>query len=181
MDHGKKLGLRTFIYYCITGAVPGLLLIILSVFLPNITEFITTKIPLNITTITIDNINKIGHVVIALLFVLGFLIIFFGLLFSFIRYVSTTYTLEDNAFKSRRGLIGKMEILIPYKQIQAVNVNQSIVFRILGLSSLSVLSAGNTKQNEDADEVFGVIDSSIAKYLQEELLKRSNIQEVKEV
>ncbi len=181
MNSEKRLGIRNFVYSCIGPIIAGLILIIVANRLPEISRFFIEISGTHISSVNADLINRVGNILTGALFLLSFVIIIFGVLINVLHHMSTTYELMDNAFKMRKGLISRDEILIPYKQIQAVNIDQSIWHRIIGLANLSVLSAGNTSQGGESDEVFKNVDIPVAKYLQTELLKRSNIQEVVEV
>ncbi len=181
MTNEKRLGVRTLVYSCLSSVLFGIVFIIIASILPKISQGVISSLNLNLDAVQISLINRLGNIIVAIAFLFGFFLILFGTIINFLRYISTTYELSENAFMSSHGLIGKNKILIPYKQIQAVNLNQSVIFRIFGISNLSVLSAGNENGGEKADEIFKIIDVSIAKYLQDELMKKSNIQEVIEV
>ncbi len=89
--------------------------------------------------------------------------------------------LDTDALKIRRGILSKEEIAIPYRQIQDVDVDQSISDRIWGVARLAILTAGQEKTGEGNDEsegIFPAIDRVLAESLQTELLKRADIEKV---
>lgn len=96
-----------------------------------------------------------------------------------IDYVTKEFMLDRYALRIRSGFLSRQEITIPYDQIQNVNMNESIIGRIFGVSELIVLTAGNEDDGEESSGTFSTIDRSWAVTLQDELLKRSSIQEVR--
>ncbi len=173
----NTFGIKTLFFYIYQRVTLGLVLLILGANLPGISQFIISMGNINLGQTSIETVNRVGNILMAIIILLSLFIIVLGLVLSIIKYISSTYILEDYALVLRHGLIGKTEVLIPYKQIQSVDTNQSIFLRIIGLSNLVVLSAGNEegRSGVKADEVFRVIDSRIAEYLKEELLRRANL------
>jgi uncharacterized membrane protein YdbT with pleckstrin-like domain len=91
--------------------------------------------------------------------------------------------MDDYGFKLHRGIISRDEVTIPYRQIQDVDVDQSIIGRLLGIGKLIILTAGNEdkdKNGEESEVVFDIIDISIAKSLQKQLVEKSSIQLVRD-
>ena len=113
-----------------------------------------------------------------IIFIIGFL---FVILISWLTYVNYTFAVTDFALKIRRGILSREEIAIPYRQIQDVDINQDFTYRLLGLSELVILTAGNQEDKAKSDETEGilpVLDSNLAKMIQTELLERADIQTV---
>ncbi|MFA6340789.1 MAG: PH domain-containing protein [Candidatus Paceibacterota bacterium] len=173
MNPSNTLGVRTFIYYLCQKVLFSFLLFFLSFILPSIS--VASIKAFNIDPSYWPIIGKIGSLVVSILFFLSILLIILGVFFSWIKHISTRYTLDDYAFRLKRGIISKEEISIPYKQIQNVNIKQSVIFKMLGLASMVVLSAGNEEDHEhiEADQIFNVIDNDVAEYLRSELLKKA--------
>ena len=88
--------------------------------------------------------------------------------------------MSEDSFKIKRGIFNKVEDAIPYRQVQDVDIERSLLFLILGLSRVIILTAGHEDEKDTAgDESEGVIpavDKSLAEWLQTELLKRADIQ-----
>jgi uncharacterized membrane protein YdbT with pleckstrin-like domain len=110
-----------------------------------------------------------------------FLSLIFVVLISWLTYINYTFAITDFALKIRRGILSREEIAIPYRQIQDVDINQDISYRLLGLSELVILTAGNQEDkvpNDETEGILPVLDSKLAKQIQAELLARANIQTV---
>jgi uncharacterized membrane protein YdbT with pleckstrin-like domain len=107
-----------------------------------------------------------------------------ALFIAYLNYQNYQIMLSDDSLKIKKGIFSKLEIAIPFRQIQDVDIEQSVQFRMFGLSKLIILTAGHedeTEQGIDKDESEGlipVVDQTLATQLQTELLKRADIQKV---
>jgi uncharacterized membrane protein YdbT with pleckstrin-like domain len=97
-----------------------------------------------------------------------------------VEHATHEFMLDRYALRIRSGFLSRHEITIPYDQIQNVNMNESILGRMFGISELIVLTAGNEDDGEESSGTFSSIDRTLAVSLQDELLKRSSVQEVRQ-
>lgn len=162
MDIQQSLGARTLIYYLYRNTLLGVILLIVS--------------------FVIGTINPDIGLISSALMVLSFFIIIVGAIRGWIKYVSCTFVLGEYALIIRRGILSKRETSIPYRQIQNVDISQSFSNRMMGVSKLVILTAGHDDNDNtgESEGIFDVIQSSVASELQEELLKRTNIQQIKQ-
>ncbi len=141
---------------------------------------------LGTTTDLIETINTafnwgiLGAVV---FFILGATIAF-GM--ALIDYFTFSFEITEHAIRIRRGIINTEEVSIPYRQIQNVDIDRPFFYQLFGASRLVILTAGHDDDIDDdySDESEGAIPAiskAFAEELRDELLKRSNIQEVVEV
>jgi uncharacterized membrane protein YdbT with pleckstrin-like domain len=94
-------------------------------------------------------------------------------------YSSHVFMLDEYALHIRSGILNRNEIAIPYRQVQDVSLNESYLQRMFGVAELSILTAGHEDtKDEKASADFPLIDKSYALALQEELSKRSSVQQV---
>ncbi len=123
----------------------------------------------------------------ALLLVLVFFIISlaFGLALAYLTYSAFKYRLDTNDFSFVKGIVGQQEISMPYKQIQDINIEQSALYRLLGMCNLVILTAGHEdtdRSSVDRSEiVLPGLDITKAQNMQRYLLDRANVQEVIEL
>src|ERR1700722_6718860 len=122
-----------------------------------------------------------------LLFAFFFLISF---LIAWLTYVNYKFALSENSLKITRGIFNKEDIAIPYRQIQDVDIDRDLAFRMMGLSHIIILTAGHEDQPGSHDDpgergqsegVLPALDYDLAEWLQTELLKRTDVQKVIEV
>lgn len=118
----------------------------------------------------------------ALLVALAALIVAF--IASWLIYTNYRYMLDDDSLKIKRGILNKEEIAIPYRQIQDINIERNLTYQMFGMSRLVILTAGHEDEPHPEGEAEGIlpaIDKTLAEKLQDELLKRTDIQRVTEV
>ncbi len=106
----------------------------------------------------------------------------YAFLAGWLVYKNYTFSLEDDAFKIRRGVFSKKETAIPYRQIRDVNIERSISQQIYGVSKLVILTVGEESLSASVSEavlpVVDNIDKNLALTFQSELLKRANVQKI---
>jgi len=65
---------------------------------------------------------------------------------AFLRYWFFRYCISDNSLLIRAGVFKKTQLDIKFERIQAVNTQQNVVFRMLGLLTVSFDTAGSSGQ-----------------------------------
>ena len=110
-------------------------------------------------------------------FIVSFLM---AIIISEIEYMNYGYLLSEDAFKVKHGIFNKEETSIPYRQIQSVDLRQDLTGQILGISRLVILTAGHDDNDVkgESEAEFPAIDTTTAKSIQAELIKRSNTEKV---
>ncbi len=114
-------------------------------------------------------------------FVLFFLSLIIVTFVTWLTYTHHTFSLDNDAIRIRKGILTKIETSLPYRQIQNVEVERRLLFQLLGLSKLVIITAGHDNPNTERDESEGIlpaIDRYIAAALQDELVRRSDVQRV---
>jgi uncharacterized membrane protein YdbT with pleckstrin-like domain len=180
MDTEQKLGIKVFYYYLSRRVLIAIFLFLISFIIFSFNDAIVSKIvflfPKGVAVAIVDYF--VGG-----LFVISILVVAAGLLLSWLDYISCTFTLDENSFNIRRGIFSKKEVSIPYRQVQDVDIDQTFFNKLMGVSKLVILTAGNDDNDKEgeAEGIFEVIDSDIALKLREDILKRTNVQTVKEI
>lgn len=99
-------------------------------------------------------------------------------------YRNYTFTLEDYGIKMKKGIFYTKEISIPYRQIQNVNVNRSMIYQMFRISRLVIITAGEDDNKgamgESTDSVFDPIDADIAEEIRSLLQKKIGVQIVED-
>jgi membrane protein YdbS with pleckstrin-like domain len=97
-----------------------------------------------------------------------------------IIYNSFIYSADEIGFQKTYGVIHKMQVSIPYQQIQNVNIRRSFTDRLLGLCHVSIETAGNSNGGRQIAESKTTSEGYLpglsledAKYLHDLLLSRS--------
>jgi uncharacterized membrane protein YdbT with pleckstrin-like domain len=131
----------------------------------------------------IAGVNVGNYLGIAAWSMLGLFAVVFVLTFfvAWLIYINYKFMLGEDSLKIKRGILNKEEIAIPYRQIQDVNIERDLGFQMMGLSRIAILTAGNQQEknaDEEAEGILPAMDRALAEWLQGELLKRTNVQEV---
>jgi len=122
------------------------------------------------------------------LFIFAVSIVIFAVCFAVARlsYINYLFAITDDSLKIKKGILNKTENAIPYRQIQNVDIERDIIFRMMGLSRLVILTAGHEDEKSqrpktylgESEGIIPAIDQKLAEYLQAELLRRANVQKV---
>lgn len=181
MNSSQRLGIKVFYYYLSRRITIGIILLVVSFIVLSSKDAIASKFVLLFsvsTTTLLVNYLTTGLFMISTLFILGAAFV------SWLSYISCSFILGENALSITRGLLNKKEISIPYRQIQNIDIEQSLSYRMMGVSKLVILTAGNDNDNSDkvtkSEGVFDVIESKLAMMIKEYILQRANLQIVKD-
>ncbi len=178
----RTLGKKTlWIFVLERMHTAGLFLLLAVVLLIVGTQPSLVKTPLG----DLARLALLGAGIAAILFLVAFGLTF---LIAWLVYTNYRFALGENSLKIKRGIIGKEEMAIPYRQIQDVDINRDLSFRVWGLSKLIILTAGREdvgaeRRGSEGDESEGylpALDKDLAEWLQHELLSRANVQKVVE-
>lgn len=135
--------------------------------------------PFTQTKNTFDNLQQYYSIASVISFFVFLLVTAISFTYVWLVYINYTFSVTEDSFKIKRGILNKTEAAIPYRQIQDVNIERSLFFLMLGLSRLIILTAGHEEEKGDTDESGGflpAIDKKLAESLQTELLRRADIQ-----
>ncbi len=83
------------------------------------------------------------------------------------------YELTDAGFCKEFGVIYKKYVTIPYDRIQNIDIDRGILARILGLSDLSIQTAGASMSSSSSEGKLPALSQKIAEQLRDELLQRA--------
>ena len=180
MENKQRLGIKVFYYYLSQKVLAGFLLLLVSFFIYSSKSGLISKM---IILFPLSMASSIFNYSVGILSIISILLMVIGATISWLDYVSCDFTLDDNAFIIRRGILNKKEISIPYRQIQDIDIEQTFNNKMMGVSKLVILTAGNDNNDKEGESegIFQVIDSNIAEKMRTDILERANIQEVKEV
>ena len=115
--------------------------------------------------------------------VLGVLMIFLAWIISFlstlIGYLTFQFMLDNHGLNIRQGLLYRKETSLPYRHIENINIDQSLLYQLLRVCNFNVLASSHDPDgNPDhlSEIEFPIIDKMLAEDIKKELLIRSNIQ-----
>ena len=179
----QTLGKKVFWLFFLQISPVAFILLLVSIIL-----FILSFQPFLVGT-SLGNLQTYGLWATLITFLLSLLIGTIAFAFAWLTYINYIFSMADDSFKIKRGILNKTENAIPYRQIQNVDIERSLFFQILGLSRVIILTAGHEDEApkqappepDEAEGVIPAVDKKIAEWLQTELLKRADIQKTVQV
>ena len=180
MENEQRLGVRVLVLYLCKNLMIGIGLLILSFVLMSFQDAVASR---SFGSFSLGTMGPTLNLLIEASFVASLFALLIGAEISWLFYVDCTFSIGEDAFTIKRGILSKTQISIPYRQIQDVYLNQSLLHRILGVSKIVILTAGNDihEKEDESEGIFEMIDSAVARKLKETILERSNIQKVIDV
>ena len=82
-----------------------------------------------------------GHLVIAILIVLGAILLVLG--FAWLSWFFHSYQINDRAVEMRKGVVIKKHRRAPLERIQSVNLQRPLIARVFGLTKIDVQTGGS--------------------------------------
>ncbi len=181
MPTEQKLGRKTFRFYLYQNLLAGVVLMFIAAIVLLAQGTLIESLTMSALGLDHRTVIIIVYDINIALFVIACVALGIGMLISWVRYTSITFSTGEYALIIKRGIIDKREISIPYRQIQDVDINRSLSQRMFGVSSLLILTAGEAQQaGSESEGALSVIDTPLAEALKAELLRRTNVQEVVE-
>ena len=172
----QKLGTRTLVYdIAANSKLPAIILIITLVMVLIKNLFGSSTAATGLTSFQ-DTLILWGFLTTLVVFAVTTFI-------SWLKYTTFQFQLTNDIFKIRRGFFTKTEVAIPYRRIESVDIKRTLIHQLFGVSRINIETtidseATGDNKNDASDEVFPVIDHTLATTIQEELTKRANVQKM---
>ncbi len=178
----QKLGRKALYFFIFERSLAALLFLILEIILvvgkvmeksyPTILNFVSQN-P------SVDTVFGYALLLAPILFLVALGV---AVLSAYVSYSALQYRIDENSFSLETGILGKKEISVPFREIQNVDIDQSFVYRIFGMSNLVILTAGHEDQpyasQNQSEIVLPALDIVLARTLQKYLIEQANVQEV---
>lgn len=96
--------------------------------------------------------------------------------FSYLQYYFFTFHIDEetNEFIIQKGVLNRTKIAIQLHKIQQVNINQSLIQRLVGVYKLEIDTAGSDKKEAS----ISAISHDLATILKEQLINHATIENV---
>jgi uncharacterized membrane protein YdbT with pleckstrin-like domain len=173
----QKLGARTLAYDIVRRSKIALVFLLAALALVLVKKYFGSSSSGSGTTNIIDPLIHWVFLATLAVFVITILV-------AWLEYVMFQFRLDTDIFKVKRGVFTKIETAIPYRRIESVDIRRTIFHQLFGVSRITIETTidseatSDSKSNAD-DEVFPVIDHTVAQSIQEELTKRANVQKMR--
>jgi len=114
-----------------------------------------------------------GPFAVEMLFLIACAYTLFIALETYLEYRYYTYLFSEDAFIMTYGYMVRNEIATLYHHIQNVNIERSIIDRMIGVSKIVILMTGSDRETHRNQIVLPAVGSKKAKLVQTELLRRA--------
>ncbi len=182
----QKLGRIAFFLMLVRAWVPAfLVLILLSVLgiFKGVTELWITESIISVGAAKAVAMSTSASMVTYIFWataLLTFVLFILGYVIAYLQYKTYTFTFQEFDLKLKRGIFHLEEISIPFRQMQDVNVDRSLLYRFLGVSRILIDSAGHEMAtphgHNDAHITLEPIDKNIAQEILTLLQKEIGVQ-----
>jgi putative membrane protein len=122
----------------------------------------------------ITKVLDLGLVLGVVIIIISWLIAIIGTL---IRHLTFQFMLDEHGISIKQGLIHKVETMTSYRHIENVDIQQPLLYQLLGMCILHIITGveedGN-KHGHLSEIEFPVIEKSLADDIKDELFTRLN-------
>ncbi|MDE1975203.1 MAG: PH domain-containing protein [Patescibacteria group bacterium] len=183
------LGEKAYLLMVSRKILPGLAIMIIAAILLALSGVITgvlaglvTAAGANQAKAVISISGYMTDVTLGLL-ILGLMICLVGAIIARLQYSNYSYMFEEFDLRMKRGILFRHIDSLPYRQIQDVNIDRSLVHQMLGLSKITILTAGHEEEGEkgEAQVVLDLLGKEDAEEIRQELERKIGVQIVKTV
>jgi uncharacterized membrane protein YdbT with pleckstrin-like domain len=175
-----RLGHTTLYYLLFKYGFPAIILFFLELILLGAATGGNTLPPFSEWVSTYSAFAQVVHAAASIVPPLIFAAIAFAMVMGYGYYWSFRYKLDDNDLAFEKGIVGRQEISIPFRQIQNVDIEQSFIYRIFNLADLVILTAGHEDPEhitkDESEIIMPALNDQEARRLQHYLLDRANVQ-----
>lgn len=97
-------------------------------------------------------------------------------------YLRCTFTFEEFGLRLKKGTVKLVEVSIPYRQMQDINVERGIIHQMTGTSKVIINTASDEENDEknETDIVLDPIDQEYAEEIRQALMRKIGVQVVEE-
>ncbi len=169
LNQEQRLGRKAYLLMSARKVGTGLIILIIGLALLALAGTFKLVIPA-----TIVNDAVIG------VFLLAVIAIVMGLITARVEYDKYTFTFEEFGMKLRRGRMRIVEVTIPYRQMQDINIERGILHQMSSTSKVIISTASNEadeKKNE-TDIVLEPVAKDTAEEIRLMLMRKIGVQVV---
>ncbi len=178
IENGREnqLGRKSFGLLLLRKITPGIFLIIIAIILFGVERWLGKGFG--------SGIANLDYYAIRVLFgisIIGIFATVVGAIIAHLEYSHHTFTLEEFGIRVREGVLSINELSIPYRQMQDINIERTLLYRMCGLSRVIIESAGQEEKNDgdETDITFDPIDATLAEELRTLLGRKIGVQVIK--
>ncbi len=183
MGKEQHLEYKALFLFALRRVTVGVIILLLALIVGLLRQFIVigiSSVVENLNFLSTANINVTSIVMFLdiILFLFGVFTTAIGLLVAWLEHKNYTYRFDEFNFLIKTGIINKYETLIPYRQIQDVHIKRSLIYQVLGLSTVDIkmLSTEQESGHVMDEVVIDKVDKFIAEEIRSVLSRKIGIQ-----
>jgi uncharacterized membrane protein YdbT with pleckstrin-like domain len=121
--------------------------------------------------------------VILAVFIVSLAVLLLGIVIARLEYRNYTYTFEEFDLRMRHGILSRAITSIPYRQIQDVDIDRSLSMQLMGLSKLTIITAGHEEaaEHEKVEVVLEPLQKEVAEDIRQMIERKIGVQVVRTV
>ena len=189
LDQPQQLGEKAYVLMVSRRAMPGIVMLLVSAILLVLKSAIGSVVYSGFVTggasgaATAALVSQIVIGTILTLFIVSFAVFLVGVIIARLEYQNYTYTFEEFDLRMRQGILHRTETSLPYRQIQDVDIDRTLMFQLLGLSKLTIITAGHEEsdEHEKVEVILQPIEKGVAEDIRVMLERRIGVQVIKGV
>jgi len=186
LNQEQTLGEKAYLLLVSKKMMPGVILLLVAAILLSLKSIVQTLLYSvfakggQVSATTAATISSALVAVILGFLVVSLVVLLIGIVVARLQYRNTTYTFEEFNLCVRRGILRRTETSIPYRQIQDVDVDRSLVYQMMGLSRLTIITAGHEEvsEHERVEVVLEPLQKEVASDIREMLERKIGVQVV---
>ncbi len=193
LNQEQWLGEKAYILMASRKMMPGVIMLLISAILLSLKGIITSLVyrgfsaggnpPAGGGSAMAASISNVGTIVILILLIVSLVVLIVGIIIARLEYKNLTYTFEEFDLRMKKGILHRTENSIPYRQIQDVDIDRTPMLQLMGLSKLSIITAGHEEstEHEKVEVVIEPIQKEVAEDIRQMLERKIGVQVVKSV
>jgi len=184
LDREQHLGHKAFILILLTRFGPGLVLFAVGFVLALMRNYIVYNLvsgPVAFSPVGNPDPTMISQYVgyaLSIIFIASLLIMVIGIIIGTLEYVNYVYIIEEFGIRTKKGILHQRELSILYRQIQDINIDRSLFYRLIGMARLVLLTAGQEEPDQRGltEVVLEPINTEVAIELRLMLQRKVGVQ-----
>ena len=189
LNQEQWLGEKAYILMASRKMMPGVIMLLISAILLALKGIITSLVYRgfsaggNSGSAMVASIGSTSTTVILILFIVSLVVLIFGIAIARLEYKNLTYTFEEFDLRMKKGILHRTENSIPYRQIQDVDIDRTLTLQFMGLSKLTIITAGHEEaaEHEKVEVVIEPIQKEVAEDIRQMLERKIGVQVTRSV
>lgn len=189
LNQEQWLGEKAYLLMASRKMMPGVIMLLISAILLSLKNIIASVVYGGFSAggnggaAMAASISNISTTVIMVLLVLSLIVILAGIAIARLEYKNLTYTFEEFDLRMKAGILHRTENSIPYRQVQDVDIDRTLMLQLMGLSKLTIITAGHEEstEHEKVEVVIEPIQREVAEEIRQMLERKIGVQVTKSV